>query len=77
MYDGRVQVNVFEEEMPEMLAPFSEPERERIIRLWEELLEKLLDLTRSENKKIKQAAIIAVAATADSLKERFAKVQSP
>jgi vacuolar-type H+-ATPase subunit F/Vma7 len=77
MYDGRVQVNVFEEEMTEMLAPFSEPERERIIRLWEELLEKLLDLTRSENKKIKQAAIIAVAATADSLKERFAKVQSP
>jgi vacuolar-type H+-ATPase subunit F/Vma7 len=77
MYDGRVQVNVFEEEMPEMLTPFSESERERIIRLWEELLEKLLDLTRSENKKIKQAAIIAVAATADSLKERFAKVQSP
>ena len=60
-----------------MLAPFSESERERIIRLWEELLEKLLDLTRSENKKIKQAAIIAVAATADSLKEMFAKVQSP
>lgn len=66
-------VNVFEEEMSEMLAPFSEPERERIIRLWEELLENLLDLTRNENKKIKQAAIIAVAATADSLKERFAK----
>jgi hypothetical protein len=67
-------VNVFEEEMPEILSPFSLQERERIVRLWDELLEKLLDLTQSENKVIKQAAIIAVAAMADSLKEKFAKV---
>lgn len=69
-------MNVFDEESAILLEPFDEQERDELVRRWDLLLEKLLELTRNENKRIKQAAIIAVAAMADSLKGSFSKVTS-
>ncbi len=69
-----LQVNFFEENFATIMESLSKEESQNLTQLWDALLNHLLDLTKSANQRVKEYAIVAVAAIADSTKANFMKV---